>query len=67
MHIDILVQHCYLIYGFFAPKGKYPYFTDEIMKNNFIMKTHNVDIDRFIRRYQDYDLYFVVSERDNKI
>ena len=37
---------------------------DDVLKNNYLIKTHCCDIDKIIEKYKDkYDLYFILSER----
>ena len=57
-----------LIHGFLSPEEEIHWDTDVKINEYLITKTHNINVDDMINRYKRYDLYFVMSERnDNKV
>ena len=60
-----------LVYGFFLPHEQYRFSElldekDNIISSFFIIKSHNINIDDIMERYNDYNLYFVMSERNDE-
>ena len=60
-----------ILMAFFQPyeplcfMGKHSY-NKELMKNNVVIKTHDKNIDDWIKKFNDeYDLYFIISDRGN--
>lgn len=55
-----------IIYGLIIPNKPIKFLNDENIKNNVILKSHNLDFDELEKKYSGYKLFFVVSERDDK-
>lgn len=49
------------LHGYLTPEEPIHWEDDSYL----IMKTHNVNIDKLIKKYSDYKCYFVVSERND--
>jgi len=57
-----------LIYGFLSHEEEVRWNSEELIDKYLITKTHNMNIDNWIKKYKNYKLYFIISERnDNKI
>jgi hypothetical protein len=56
-----------LIHGFLAPKEEIHWSVKTKIHEFLITKTHDTDIDKLINTYKEYELYFIVSERNNII
>ena len=62
-----------LLYGFMMQKNnnftKYncSKISKDIIKNNLIINSNDINIDSWINLFKEYDLYFICSERDNNI
>ena len=58
-----------LLMAFFQPYESlvfmgFHHYNQDIVNNNIIIKTHDVLIDEWIKRFSDkYDLYFIISDR----
>jgi hypothetical protein len=54
-----------LIHGVLRPEEEIHYPTEKYVNNYLITKTHNTNIDHWINKYPEYELYFIVSHRKN--
>lgn len=57
-----------LLHGFLLPNEGIHYDTEKLIHKYLITKTHNLDIDFLEKKYSNYKLYFIMSERyDDKV
>lgn len=57
-----------LIHGFISPEEHVKYQTENLIHKYLITRTHNIDVDVLINKFKMYDIFFVMSERnDHKI
>ena len=57
-----------LIHGFFLPDEPQRWCSERLIDDYFITKTHRLNINEWIEKYPQYNMYFVMSERDdNKV
>lgn len=55
-----------LIHGFLSPMEPVHWKTEDLIDDYLITKTHNTDIENFEKKYPNYKLYFIMSERNDK-
>ncbi len=55
-----------IIHGFLCPYESIHWNTENLIDSFLITKTHETDLNKFIERYKNYDLYFVMSERNDE-
>jgi hypothetical protein len=53
-----------LIHGALCPEEATHFRTEELIDEYMITKTHNIDFDKWMKEYPDYNLYFIASERE---
>lgn len=54
-----------LIHGFLRPKEEIHWHTETKIHEFLITKTHNTNIDWLISTYKEYELYFIMCERND--
>ena len=54
-----------LVHGFLMPEEPRHWCTERLIDQFMITKTHQLNLDRWEEKYPHYDLYFVMSERND--
>ena len=53
-----------LIHGYICPDEEIHWNTEKLINQHCITKTHDVDIDKWIKKYPQYKIIFIGSNRD---
>tara|TARA_B100000900_G_C20588764_1_gene720746 strand:- start:969 stop:1511 length:543 start_codon:yes stop_codon:yes gene_type:complete len=54
-----------LLHGFLIPNEEIHWSTETLIDKYLITKTHNIDVNSLENKYNKYQLYFVMSERND--
>lgn len=56
-----------LIHGYLAPHDGVHYPTEQCIHNHLISKTHNINVPDLERKFSNYKLLFIMSDRHNQL
>lgn len=55
-----------LVHGYLAPNEPRHWCTERLIDDFMITKTHRLNIEEWMTKYPQYDMYFVMTERDDE-
>jgi hypothetical protein len=56
-----------LIHGYMAPNEGVNYPSEQCLHNHLISKTHNINVADLEKKFSNYKLLFIMSDRDNQL